>query len=208
MDFQITSSTRIYPSLATSNSGLCQPPELPLSRSAHVSFKTESGIIATCGGSNDNTQFTTCVVLASSPTSNTLEWVSHKSVPDMPDFREVPASVVMCDGVYVLGGQSSGNSSFRLNNGVWNQGPTLPGNFLAPCSVKISQTSFLLIGGGFSRPESQQVQEYDIGSKIWQPVNSWPNLTQGRRYHSCSKIGDNVVVAGGMIMVWPCQAQK
>ena len=43
------------------------------------------------------------------------------------------------------------------------------------------------------RPGSQ-VEEYDTTTGEW---TSWPELTVGRNGHSCSVIGDTVVIAGG-----------
>ena len=70
-------------------------------------------------------------------------------------------------------------------------GPPRKRGTFADCAVPISASQFLVIGGF---KDTTQVEEYDTATGEW---TSWPQLTVGRRAHSCSLIGQTVVIAGG-----------
>ena len=68
----ITNTTRILltggdwdgSSFMFPSSPVCPPPSLPSPRSYHVTFTTDSGLVATCGGVDESsTRLSTCLVL-------------------------------------------------------------------------------------------------------------------------------------------------
>ena len=99
-------------------------------------------------------------------------------------------------GVYVLGGDGSflsGTSSEFLPTGAkeWQSGPQSPNTLIHHCTVAISDTTFLTIGGHFN---STAVLEYEaniqdpISPKGWKKLDQWASLTSGRLYHGCAKL--------------------
>ena len=55
----------------------------------------------------------------------------------------------------------------------------------------------LLVIGGY--PEHNQVLEYDTVRGRWEEEGKWPQLgAKGRRYHGCSLLGSQLIVAGGV----------
>ena len=78
----------------------------------------------------------------------------------------------------------------------WAAGPVIPVDMDRPCVVSISQLSFLIIHGN-------NILEYQVdtfnptSSSGWQ--SGYPQLqTSRRKQPGCSKIGDQVVIAGGV----------
>ena len=103
-------------------------------------------------------------------------------------------AITLPSGTYIFGGQYSATTSdFLPTSGqAWEVGPTIPGSGIQfGCGVKVSPTEMLLVGGYDS---SNQVTKY-TESQGWQVM---PSLRQARHGHSCSLIGNTVVVAGGM----------
>ena len=147
--------------------------------------------VLVCGGSDQ----LDCLTLD----TDRQEW-RHHSVMNVR--RYISAAVAMPDGVYVLGGLGSMESSSFLPHGYseWEQGPGMPrsGNYDA-CAVKISETSFLLIGG---YPSTKQVAQFYTDTwPTW--YLAWPELEVERYGHSCARIGDDVVITGGSYASWP-----
>ena len=72
----------------------------------------------------------------------------------------------------------------------WVPGPPLNRPTENPCAVSISASKILLIG---SLPDTHGVEEYDTITRAW---TSLADLTVWRYSHSCSIIGDTVLIAG------------
>ena len=81
----------------------------------------------------------------------------------------------------------------------WISGPKLPvGMANGPCSVVISETSFLVIHGRDIR-EYQVDIENPTSNDGWQEATKWPQPKTSRYQFGCAKIAKKVVIAGG----WP-----
>merc|ERR550519_1104218 len=165
----------------------CPVPDLPLPREGHITSLTGDGLLLTCSGYGD----LTCLSL--DPESQS--WQEH-SVLDTE--RYFAASVSLPEGLYILGsgeeGEVSESTSSFLPTGAtdWEAGPPLPGPGAGSgCAVAISDYQFLLIGG---LPSTKQVVEYDTRTGNW---TQWPELAEHRYYHSCAKLGENIIIAGG-----------
>ena len=119
-------------------------------------------------------------------------WRRHSS---LTQERRKSTAITLPSGTYIFGGQYSRSTSDFLptSSQTWQVGPAIPGwGFNAGvCGVKVSPTEMLLVGGYDS---SNQVTKY-TESQGWQVM---PSLRQARHGHSCSLIGNTVVVAGGM----------
>ena len=111
-------SSSVFPS-----SPGCPPPSLPSQRDGHVTFTTDSGLVATCGGEDEShTHLSTCLVLEDG------RWQPDPRVPDLPQPRYQATSVsVPRVGVFIMGGRGRLTSSLLLTDGSWKEGPTLPG---------------------------------------------------------------------------------
>ena len=183
----ILSSSSVFPS-----SPGCPPPSLPSPRDGHVTFTTDSGLVATCGGQDESfTPLPTCLVLEAG------RWMPDPRVPDLPQPRYQATSVsVPRVGVFIMGGRGRLTSSLLLTDGSWKEGPTLPGGgALQSCSVAWGGSVFILGG----RPEYYQVREYRTGSGEWEEESKWPQLGgKGRVRHGCSVLGSQLIVAGGL----------
>ena len=193
-------TTELYPP-----SSACVAPVLPTSllHSHPITFSTESGLVATCGNGMR------CLVLS----TENRKFEANINIPDIPDPRYQSTSVlVQGTGVFILGGWITSNSGMeiartfsillRSGGSTWEDGPTLPqGGAVDACSVPLgTSSSFLLIGGKEIREtehkELKQVLEYNI-QEGWAPIDTWPQLLQGRQAHGCAIWGQTVIVAGG-----------
>ena len=185
------SSTELYPT-----SPSCSPPPLPTVRHAHVTFSLHTGEVAACGGYDDHTHLSSCLVL----NTTARLWQTNPKVPHLTNSRYRSTAVVVSYGVFVLGGAGSRSTSslvLRPDSTSWEKGPTLPGRGAdLSCGVTLQEEgSFLVIGG---RYEQSQVEEYQPSSTSWAPDNKWPDLLQGRFAHACATTGQSVVIAGGI----------
>ena len=76
-----------------------------------------------------------------------------------------------------------------------------PNTLVHHCTVTISDSSFLVIGGQF---DPKAVLEYESNSKDpinpkgWKDMDKWDSLTSGRLYHGCARLENQVIVAGGI----------
>jgi hypothetical protein len=196
--FDRLSSTEIYPTD-------CSLPTLPSARLGHSTFATTgpSSKIVTCGGETTQGLTASCLVL---DVENQL-W-EGTVVGDLTQPRSLAAPVTIENvGTYLIGGDSSGMRSLRslrwtsdflaAGSTEWAEGPALPVDMHSGCVVRISQLSFLIIYGN-------DILEYQVdtlnptSSSGWQSASKFPQLQTSRYYQpGCSKIGDQVVIAGG-----------
>ena len=103
-------------------------------------------------------------------------------------------------GTYLIGGDGNmrRTSDFLAAGSTeWATGPAIPVDMRYPCAVSISQLSFLII-------YERNIREYQVDTTNptsfsgWQLASKFPQLQAKRRYRpGCSKIGDQVVIAGG-----------
>ena len=129
----------------------CDVPHLPQPLDDHITFLTQSGHLATCGGINRKTfAFNSkCWVL----NSENQRW--EKGIIGSMNENRVGSTVAsLLHGVYVLGGDGSflsGKSSEFLPAEAeeWQAGPPSPNTLVHHCTVTISDSSFLVIGGQF-----------------------------------------------------------
>ena len=173
--------------------GSCPVADLPLPLNGHATVLTADGLVLTCGGMYEYDLYEyeynlSCFVL--DPDTNT--WLLHSTL-DSP--RHVSATVSLPSGIFLLAHNTHENdetSSYLATGSTqWVPGPPLKRPTENPCAVSISASKFLLIGG---LPDTHAVEEYDTITRAW---TSWPELTVGRYGHSCSVIGDTVIIAGG-----------
>jgi len=165
-------------------------------RSDHVTGVTEDGVILSCGGeSADGTDDFSCLSLDAAAG----EWVLH-SVLSHP---RVKASTVALPGIglFILGGFKQLSSELLpVGATEWEEGPTLPGtmqdnSYYGFCSFMLSPTEFMVIGGETGFIAGNLVQVYSVETGEW---DRWEDLTISRWGHSCTRLGDLVVVAGGV----------
>ena len=167
--------------------------DLPSSRWGHVAFPLpDYSKFLVCGGKgkhHDPTYLGTCLTYTGST------WTNH-SVFQQP--RHYAASVTMERGdIYVLGGSYSPMTSEVLRNGSakWSVGPNLQieSFIFKACAATIDAVSFVTIGGGISY---DMVSVFNTSTEVW---TNWAKLPGGRRGHSCGRLDDKVVVAGGYL---------
>ena len=129
-----------------------------------------------------------CISLPSLSSS----WTKHSNLIQP---RIYASTITMTSGdVYLLGGWYSDLTSEVLLQGAstWSQGPDLPDPLDSVCALSLDDTTFVTIGGGRGHTT---VSKYDTATKMWD--HTWPNLAEGRRGHSCARLGSILVVAGG-----------
>jgi hypothetical protein len=165
-------------------------------RSDHVTDITEDGVILACGGeSADGTDDLSCLALDAAAG----EWVLHSVL----SYPRVKASSVALPGIglFILGGFKQLSSELLpVGATEWEAGPTLPGTlednvYYGFCSFPLSPTEFMVIGGETGFIAGNLVQVYSAQTGEWE---RWEDLTISRWGHSCAKLGDLVVVAGGV----------
>ena len=191
-------SSEVYPS-----TGSCSPvPLLPEPRAYHALFTTGGPIsrVAACGGWSLNGDFiASCLAL--DPLSQL--WDENEIGP-LPNPRGYHTAISLGNiGTYMIGGLGGPNSGrttdfLALGNRQWVNGPTIPCDMAkGPCSVAITDISFLVIGG-------EKIREYQVDTNNptsesgWQDESKWPNLQTIRNYwFGCSLTNATVIVAGG-----------
>jgi len=82
----------------------------------------------------------------------------------------------------------------------WEMGPTLPGTlednvYYGFCSIVLSPTEFMVIGGESGQFAGNLVQVYSAETGEW---DRWEDLPVSRWGHACTRVGDLVIVAGGI----------
>ena len=155
--------------------------------------------MAACGGGDGSNRLASCLVLD----KETGTWDGSRlgSLPQ-PRYRHTAVTLKNI-GNYLIGGyghDNSGRTTDYLAPGSqnWVSGPQLPVEMkYGPCSVVISETSFLVIEGRDIR-EYQVDIENPTSDDGWQEATKWPQL-QTERYSGagCARIGMKIVIAGG-----------
>merc|ERR1712025_326501 len=169
--------------------------ELPTVRFGHSAFvHPVTNDVLVCGGKGKNhgtDTFRDCIVQDHALKSN---WSSHSTLTEPRDHA---STVVMESGdVYILGGMFSPDTSdvLRFDSKNWTVGPKLDHPTYKACATDINATSFVTIGGGVSEND---ISVYNTVTKSWS--KPWPQLREGRRGHSCVRVNDKVIVAGGYL---------
>ena len=163
----------------------CVLPLLPNPTDWPAAFTTNSETLAFCGGVSRPGD---CYVLD----TTAMTW---KQKDEIPDLRAWTAGAVTLDaGVFIMGSYFTPDKLHQLAPGSSEWLTTSVPYTIGPCMVPINQKSFLLIGG---RGRLRQVREYNSDTG-WQPADKWPQLTVGRQNPGCSKVGNFIIVAGGM----------
>ena len=192
----LLSSTEIYP-----RSSDCSPPSLPLGVMGPTTFVTSepTALVATCGGTTEEGSTASCLVL--DPINQCWDEIRMGSLTR----KRSSAAAVTLDhiGVFILGGNRFfGNTSEFLAAGTmqWQEGPAVPVGIYqhhsSSCSVKISPSSFLVIGGTIIR-EFDAAIAGPTSLRGWREVDRWPALKTIRIFSGCAKIGQKVIIAGG-----------
>eukprot|EP00091_Calanus_sinicus_P021200 TRINITY_DN6168_c0_g1_i1.p1 TRINITY_DN6168_c0_g1~~TRINITY_DN6168_c0_g1_i1.p1 ORF type:complete len:324 (-),score=98.15 TRINITY_DN6168_c0_g1_i1:83-1054(-) len=165
-------------------------------RSDHVTHVTEDGVILSCGGeSADGTDDFSCLSLDVA----TGSWVLHSIL----NFPRLKASSVALPGIglMILGGFKQLSSELLpVGATEWEMGPTLPGTlednvYYGFCSIVLSPTEFMVIGGESGPIAGNLVQVYSAETGEW---DRWEDLPVSRWGHACTRVGDLVIVAGGV----------
>ena len=171
--------------------------DFPLSeaRYGHISVTTTDGKTLVCGGMipyyYSNYQSTeTCLQFDYESKS----WKEHS--PLLSIYRFQASAVTLSRGTYVLGGgefDADKSSDFlATGSSVWTQGPLIPGEGVyRSCAAKLSDTEFVILGGD---DDETQARVYNVENKEWR---EWPRLTVGVSGHSCVRLEDTVLMAGG-----------
>jgi len=170
-------------------------------RSDNVVFITGENMILTCGGeSATGEDDLSCQALDISGET----WVPH-SVLDTDRVKST-ALVLPDYGAYILGGFKHHTSSFLpTGSREWVPGPTLIGEeevvlYYGVCGVVLSSSEFMVVGGD----EGEFVTDPSVGGKVMtydaqtDIMEEWPSLTVDSWGHSCAKLGNKVVIAGGV----------
>ena len=169
--------------------------------------------MAVCGGHLRSGGTASCLVLD----KETGTWDGSR-LGSLTQPRDWHTAVTLENiGNYLIGGRVHSSwvkttDYLAPGSQEWVSGPQLPmGMGLGPCSVVISDKSFLVIYG-------IDIREYqvDIGNPTsdngWQEATKWPQLQTSRIFWpGCEKIGQNVVIAGGRSWLadcWTCSLRS
>ena len=166
-------------------------PELPEERWGHNAFILSNLEMVVCGGKGQHHSMALsmgCISLLSLSSA----WMKHS---DLIQPRIYASAVTMTSGdIFLLGGWYSDMTSEVLLNGAstWSQGPHLLDPLDSACALSLDDNNFVTIGGG--RRQST-VSKYNTATETWD--HTWPQLPEGRRGHSCARLGSILLVAGG-----------
>ena len=166
-------------------------PGLPEERWGHNAFILPNSELVVCGGKGQHHNVALsrdCISLLSQSSS----WTKHS---DLKQPRIYASAVTMNSGnVFLLGGWYSDLTSevLLMGSSTWSQGPNLPDPLDSACALPLDNNTFVTIGGGRCHTT---VSRYNIDAEEWD--QTWPQLPEGRRGHSCARLGSILVVAGG-----------
>ena len=160
-----------------------KPSDLPEEKDLVITNIVDDQVIA-CGGYN----------LVSCYTYNFEDnaWVPTVQM-DQPRFGAVNF-VHRGKAMYILGGNSDSymDSSVVYEEGAFRAGGSLPYPTALACVAEVNDTHVFYSGG-----ESSHKEAYLLEVDTW----TWTRLEDmayGRSSHSCGKVGDNIVVVGGL----------
>ena len=117
-------------------------------RSDHITHVTEDGVVLACGGeAGEGSDDLSCLQLDVAA----AEWTWH-SVLNAPRIKSTSVALPEV-GLYIIGGfKELSTELLPVGSDQWEFGPTLPGSnetsYYGICSVIISNTEFMVIGGG------------------------------------------------------------
>ena len=166
-------------------------PELPEERWGHNAFILSNSEMVLCGGKGQHHSMALsmgCISLLTLSSS----WTKHS---DLNQPRIYASAVTMTSGdIFLLGGWYSAMTSEVLLNGAstWSQGPDLLHPLDSACALPLDDNNFVTIGGG---RRHSTVSKYNTATETWD--HTWPQLPEGRRGHSCARLGSILVVTGG-----------
>jgi len=172
-------------------------------RSDNVVLETGDGLVLTCGGeAADGTDDLSCVSLdLKLGVASEQAWELHSVL----DVERIMATAVTIPGFgsFILGGFKQLTSSFLpLGATEWQAGPILLGtpeetSYYGVCSVLLeTEQQFLLIGGNAEGLlGGTRVAQYDAARGDFE---KWDSLYTDRWGHACARIGNTVVIAGGV----------
>merc|ERR550519_1789966 len=166
-------------------------PRLPEERWGHNAFILPNSEMVVCGGKGQHHNMALSRGCISLP-SLTSSWTKHS---DLNQPRISASAVTMTSGdIFLLGGWYSDMTSEVLLKGAstWSQGPGLPDSLDSACALSLDDNNLVTIGGG--RRQST-VSKYNTATETWD--HTWPQLPEGRRGHSCARLGSILLVAGG-----------
>merc|ERR1711962_536516 len=163
---------------------------LPQARWGHIGLTTTDGKTLVCGGGTSSSRWAeSCLQFDYESKS----WKEHSVL--LSTHRTLASAVTLSRGSYVLGGEDDAKSSSEFlatGSSVWTQGPQIPGDGVHDsCVAKLSDTEFLILGGG---SDGTQALVYNEEQNTWRIS---PSLSVGVSGHSCVGLGDIVLIAGG-----------
>jgi len=159
----------------------CSVAPLPKVNYDHVTLTMADGAILSCGGT-----FNYCLQLPSDLNS----WTYHSSLPSSFTYSNIISSVLP-SGAYLMGRNTGAFLATGSNN--W-QAFHIPADHDArsACSVPVTSTSFLLIGGFWEQGDF--VDEYESLTGEW---TRWPAMPEKRENMACARLGSVVLISGG-----------
>ena len=165
----------------------CSIPQLPEPRYGLAAFKTSSNELAVCGGWwEGKANSTDCLTL---DTTKAL-WVKGtlkgnlfgEGVRGSASFERI--------GTYIFHRTTA--SLLLSGSDTWVLGPESPVD--AECGCRLSDSSFAIVGSN----NGNNVLEYSITSKNWEPIDTWPEMRTKRKGPGCAATPYYLLVAGGV----------
>ena len=165
----------------------CRIPELPEPRYGLAAFKTSSNQLAVCGGWWEGRhESTDCLTLDKTE----AQWVRGTLKGSL--FGEGVRGSATFEGVGTYIFHSTTASLLLSGSDTWVLGPESPVD--AECGCRLSDSSFAIIGSN----SGNNVLEYSITSKNWEPIDTWPEMRRKRKGPGCAATPYYLLVAGGV----------
>jgi len=158
---------------------------LPEGRYSHISVTTADGKTLVCGGQTTSGYTASCLQF----NFQSKTWEHHSNMKSKN--RAFASAIAVQSGVYIFGGYDEAwNTSEFLATGSfeWTHGPQVDKGVRFSCAAKLSDTEFVIVLGG------SEALVYDTITQRW---TNWPRMTRGVFGHSCIRLGDTVLMAGG-----------
>jgi len=176
----------------------CTIPAFPMGVNDAVAMATSDTILV-CGGKDKNSN--------SLQTCHSLQAGAWSPAPPMLESRTNAAELMTENGWLVTGGSDNSgqflDSMEMYRDGTWTKLPSrLPEAAVGHCLVQVNATTVFVTGGYIKHPSgsgltySYQANMFNVETGEWSRVE---NMRQDRAWHECFKMGDSVVVAGGLI---------